>query len=234
MISFKDVSVRYSEDSLALNKLNLEIKKGEFVFIVGASGAGKSTLIKLLLKEVNPTSGEIILDGENITKVHKRLIPKIRKKVGVVFQDYRLILNKNAYQNIAFALEVTKEKRKNIKPKVLKVMKLVGLEGKEKSKPHELSGGEQQRVSIARAIVKAPPILICDEPTGNLDPDASWGIMKILKTINNSGTTVIMVTHDKTIVNDFKKRVIVLDKGNKIRDDKIGVYDDEGLYKFME
>jgi len=224
MISLKKVFMRYPNGVNALNGLDLEIEEGEFVFVVGPSGAGKSTLIKLLLKELEPTKGKIILDGENITKVHTRRVPKIRKKTGVVFQDFRLLPNKTAYENIAFALEITRTKSKEIKPLVTKIMAMVGLEGKEKSRPNELSGGEQQRVSIARAIVNDPPILICDEPTGNLDPETSWEIMKLLRNINRAGTTIIMVTHDKQIVNDMKMRVVAIENGQIVRDERGGVY----------
>ncbi|MBI9014891.1 MAG: cell division ATP-binding protein FtsE [Clostridiales bacterium] len=224
MISFKKVFMRYPNGVTALNGLDLEIEEGEFVFVVGPSGAGKSTFIKLLLKELEPTKGKILLDGENITKVHTRRVPKIRKKIGVVFQDFRLLPNKTAYENIAFALEITRTKSKDVKPLVKKIMDLVGLKDKEKSKPNELSGGEQQRVSIARAIVNDPPILICDEPTGNLDPDTSWEIMKLLRNINKAGTTIIMVTHDKTIVNDMKQRVVAIENGRIVRDEISGVY----------
>lgn len=224
MISFKKVYMRYPNGVTALNGLNLEIEEGEFVFIVGPSGAGKSTLIKLLLKELNPTKGSIILDSQDITKIHARNIPKVRAKTGVVFQDFRLLQNKTAYENIAFALEITRTKTKEIKPLVKKIMNLVGLKGKEKSKPQELSGGEQQRVSIARAIINDPPILIADEPTGNLDPETSWEIMKLLRNINRAGTTIIMVTHDKAIVNDMKQRVVAIENGKIVRDDKNGVY----------
>lgn len=216
--------MRYPNGVTALNGLDLEIKEGEFVFIVGPSGAGKSTLIKLLLKELEPTKGKIILDGQNITKVHGRSVPKIRSKTGVVFQDFRLLQNKTAYENVAFALEIMRTKSKDVKPMVKKIMNLVGLAGKEKSRPQELSGGEQQRVCIARAIINDPPILICDEPTGNLDPDTSWEIMKLLKNINKAGTTIIMVTHDKEVVNDMKQRVIALENGKIVRDENKGVY----------
>lgn len=224
MINFKKIYVRYPNGVNALNGLDLNIDEGEFVFVVGPSGAGKSTLIKLLLKELEPTKGKITMDGQNITKVHARRVPMVRKKTGVVFQDFRLLPNKTAYENIAFALEITKTRTKDIKPIVKRVMKMVGLEGKEKSKPAELSGGEQQRVSIARAIVNDPPILICDEPTGNLDPDTSWEIMRLLRSINNAGTTIIMVTHDMSIVNNMNKRVVALDKGQIVRDDTTGEF----------
>lgn len=224
MIGFKKVFMRYPNGVTALNGLDLDIKEGEFVFIVGPSGAGKSTLIKLLLKELEPTKGKITMDSENITKVHQRKIPKIRKRTGVVFQDFRLLPNKTAFENVAFALEITNAKAKEIKPMVKKVLNLVGLKGKEKSLPSELSGGEQQRVCIARAIINDPPILICDEPTGNLDPDTSWEIMKLLKNINKAGTTIIMVTHDKEIVNDLRQRVVALENGLIVRDDNRGVY----------
>lgn len=224
MIHLKKVFMRYPNGVNALNGLDLEIKEGEFVFVVGPSGAGKSTLIKLLLKELEPTKGRIIMDGEDITKVHARRVPRVRKKTGVVFQDFRLLPNKTAYENIAFALEITRTKSKEIKPLVKKIMQMVGLEGKEKSMPNELSGGEQQRVSIARAIVNDPPVLICDEPTGNLDPETSWEIMRLLRSINRAGTTIIMVTHDKTIVNNMKQRVVAIENGRIVRDESNGVY----------
>lgn len=224
MIDFRKVFMRYPNGVSALNGLDLVINEGEFVFIVGPSGAGKSTFIKLLLKELEPTKGQILLDEKNITKVHQRRVPKIRAKTGVVFQDFRLLPNKTAYENVAFALEITNTKGKEIKPRVLKVMDLVGLKGKEKSKPNELSGGEQQRVCIARALVNDPPILICDEPTGNLDPDTSWEIMKLLKNINKAGTTIIMVTHDREIVNDMKQRVVAIENGMIVRDESRGAY----------
>ncbi len=224
MISLKNVYMRYPNGVTALNGLSLDIEEGEFLFVVGPSGAGKSTLIKLLLKELEPTKGKIFLDGENITKTHPRSIPKIRAKTGVVFQDFRLLQNKTAYENIAFALEITRTKAREIKPLVKKIMSLVGLKGKENSRPTELSGGEQQRVSIARAIVNDPLILIADEPTGNLDPDTSWEIMKLLKNINRAGTTVIMVTHDRRVVDDMKQRVVAIEDGKIVRDEKNGVY----------
>lgn len=224
MIKFNNVFMRYPNGVTALNGLKLDIEEGEFVFIVGPSGAGKSTLIKLLLKELNPTKGKVVLEGEDITRIHARSIPRIRSKTGVVFQDFRLLENKTAYENIAFALEIRNAKTKDIKPLVLRIMDLVGLKGKEKSRPNELSGGEQQRVSIARAIINDPPILIADEPTGNLDPETSWEIMKLLKNINRAGTTIIMVTHDKNIVNDMKQRVIAIENGKIVRDEKNGVY----------
>jgi len=224
MIDFKKVFMRYPNGVSALNGLDLLINEGEFVFVVGPSGAGKSTLIKLLLKELEPTKGTILLDGKNITKVHQRRVPKIRAKTGVVFQDFRLLPNKTAYENIAFALEITHTKGKEIKPRVMKMLDLVGLKGKGKSKPSELSGGEQQRVCIARALINDPPILICDEPTGNLDPETSWEIMRLLRSINKAGTTIIMVTHDKEIVNDMRKRVVALEDGVIVRDESGGAY----------
>lgn len=224
MIDFKNIYMRYPNGVTALNGLNLEIEAGEFLFVVGPSGAGKSTLIKLLLKELDPTKGKIVMDSQDITKIHTRSIPKVRSKIGVVFQEFRLLQNKTAYENIAFALEITGTKNKDMKPMVKKILNLVGLKGKERCKPQELSGGEQQRVSIARAIVNDPIILIADEPTGNLDPETSWEIMKLLKNINKTGTTIIMVTHDKTIVNDMKQRVVAIENGKIVRDEKNGVY----------
>lgn len=224
MIKFNKVYMRYPNGVTALNGLDLEIEEGEFLFVVGPSGAGKSTLIKLLLKELDPTKGKIIMDSQDITKVHARNIPKIRSKIGVVFQDFRLLQNKTAYENIAFALEIRGMKNKEIRPLVKKIMNHVGLKGKEKSLPQELSGGEQQRVSIARAIINDPLILIADEPTGNLDPETSWEIMRLLRNISRAGTTIIMVTHDKEIVNDMKQRVVAIENGKIVRDEKNGVY----------
>lgn len=225
LIEFINVSKSYRNgDAQALSNINLRIKTGEFVFIVGTSGAGKSTLVKLLMKEENPTSGSIILDGDDITKVSNRRIPIIRRSMGVVFQDFRLLENKNVYENVAFAMEIVGAKRKDIKRQVGAALALVGLEDKAKSYPDELSGGEKQRVSIARAIVNNPDILIADEPTGNLDPETSWDIVNVIKEINKRGTTVIMATHAKDIVDAMQKRVIALEDGKIVRDEEKGVY----------
>lgn len=224
MIEFNNVSKRYDNGVMALNGVNIRIDKGEFVFIVGPSGAGKSTFIKSILKEEEPTTGKIWVDDINITKLHHRRVPYLRRKVGVVFQDFRLLPNKTVYENIAFAMEILGTPQRTIRKQVPMILSVVGLTGKGNVYPNQLSGGEQQRVSIARAMINNPPILIADEPTGNLDPETSWEIMKVLRTINRRGTTILMATHDKDIVDIMKKRVIALEKGQIARDDKVGVY----------
>lgn len=224
MIEFQNVSKKYDNGVLALDRVNVKIDKGEFVFIVGPSGAGKSTFIKAVLKEVNVSTGNVVVDSMDITKLHRRRVPYLRRKVGVVFQDFRLLPNKTVYENIAFAMEITGTPHRNIRKQVPMILALVGLTGKGNFYPNQLSGGEQQRVSIARSIINNPPILIADEPTGNLDPDTSWEIMKVLRTINRRGTTILMATHDREIVDIMKKRVIALENGQVARDDKIGVY----------
>lgn len=225
MIEYINVSKQYdSNKAIALTNINLRIKKGEFVFIVGSSGAGKSSLIRLLLKEEDPTSGKLILNGEDITHVTGRRVPYIRRSLGVVFQDFRLLENKTVFENVAFAMEIIGASKKQIERQVPQVIEMVGLKGKEKDYPDELSGGEQQRVSIARAIVNKPAVLIADEPTGNLDPDTAWEIMKVIKEINNRGTTVVMATHAKDIVNFMKRRVVALEGGKIVRDEEKGVY----------
>ncbi|KHO63107.1 MULTISPECIES: cell division ATP-binding protein FtsE [Thermoanaerobacter] len=224
MIKFINVSKRYNKDIIALSNISFEIESGEFVFIVGPSGAGKSTLIKLLLKEEEPTSGSIIINKKDITKIKKREIPYLRRNMGVVFQDFRLLPNKTVFENVAFAMEVVGASPKEIRRRVPMVLSLVGLSDKADNYPQQLSGGEQQRVSLARAIVNEPSILIADEPTGNLDPDTSWEIVKLISEINKRGTTVVMATHAKDIVDAMKKRVIALEKGNIVRDEARGVY----------
>ncbi|MBF4695360.1 cell division ATP-binding protein FtsE [Fusibacter ferrireducens] len=224
MIEFSNVSKRYDNGVMALNNVNIKIEKGEFVFIVGPSGAGKSTFIKSILKEVDATTGKIWVDDVNITRLHRRRVPYLRRKVGVVFQDFRLLPNKTVYENIAYAMEILGTPQRTIRKQVPMILSLVGLSGKGNVYPNQLSGGEQQRVSIARAMINNPPILIADEPTGNLDPETSWEIMKILRTINRRGTTILMATHDKDIVDIMKKRVIALERGGVARDEKIGVY----------
>ncbi|MCA0384634.1 MAG: cell division ATP-binding protein FtsE [Firmicutes bacterium] len=224
MIEFHNVSKKYENGVTALNNVSVKIEKGEFVFIVGPSGAGKSTFIKALLKEVDITSGHVYVDELEITKLHRRRVPYLRRKVGVVFQDFRLLPNKTVYENIAFAMEILGTPHRNIRKQVPMILALVGLTGKGNFYPNQLSGGEQQRVSIARSMINNPPILIADEPTGNLDPDTSWEIMKVLRTINRRGTTILMATHDREIVDIMKKRVIALENGQIARDDKIGVY----------
>jgi len=211
----------------ALNGVNLKIKKGEFVFIVGDSGSGKSTLIKLLLRELVPTTGEIYVNGENLAKLKHRQVPMYRRNLGVVFQDFRLLKDRNVYENVAFAQRIVQTPNREIKKNVPAILSIVGLAGKYKAKPKQLSGGEQQRVAMARALINKPPILLCDEPTGNLDPKNSWEIMKLLEQINKRGTTIIVVTHNKEIVNEMQKRVITLKKGVIISDEEKGGYIDE-------
>lgn len=224
MIEFKNVSKLYDNKVQALNNVNVNIDRGEFVFLVGPSGAGKSTFIKMLLKEVEPTSGEIILDGMDVTKIRRKDVPFYRRKIGMVFQDFRLIQTLNVYENVAFAMRVVEANHKDIRKKVPLALSLVGLSSKFKQFPHQLSGGEQQRVSLARALVNNPSILIADEPTGNLDPDTAKEIMSTLSDINRAGTTILMATHAKDIVDDMKKRVIAIESGSIARDEKRGKY----------
>lgn len=224
MIEYINISKKYSSGVMALSNINLRIKKGEFVFLVGQSGAGKTSLVKLLLKEVEPTKGKIMVNGTDITKIRSKEIPFIRRSIGVVFQDFRLLPNKTIFENVAFAKEIIGASPRDTKRQVSSVLNLVGLSDKEDCYPNELSGGEQQRISIARAIVNKPDVVVADEPTGNLDPDTSWEIMKLLKEINKTGTTVIMVTHAKEIVNFMKRRVIALEGGKIVRDEERGVY----------
>lgn len=224
MIQLFNVSKEYSEGSVALDNINLHIHKGEFVFIVGPSGAGKSTLIKLLTREVLPTGGQIFINGKSIVRLRPAKVPYLRRMMGIVFQDFRLLENKTAYENISFALEVVEVPRREIPARVNSALEMVGLAHKAQSFPNELSGGEQQRVAIARAIINNPYLLIADEPTGNLDPDNSWEIMKLLSEINKRGTTVIIATHDKEIVDKAQRRVLVLDKGRIVKDEQQGGY----------
>lgn len=211
----------------ALNGVNLKIKRGEFVFIVGDSGSGKSTLIKLMLRELIPTTGNIYVNGDNLAKLKHRQVPVYRRNLGVVFQDFRLLKDRNVYENVAFAQRIVQTPNREIKKNVPAILSIVGLAGKYKAKPKQLSGGEQQRVALARALINRPPILLCDEPTGNLDPKNSWEIMKLLEQINKRGTTIIVVTHNKEIVNEMQKRVITLKKGVIISDEEKGGYIDE-------
>ena len=229
-IRINDVSKVYSSGVTAVYGLNLKIKKGDFAFIIGASGSGKSTLIKMLYREEKATSGEIIIGGVNVGRLKNRKVYKLRRKLGIVFQDFKLLPRLTVYENVAFALEMYGLPKEEIRQKTLKALDLVGLKEKVKSYQDQLSGGEQQRVSIARAIVNAPKLLICDEPTGNLDPDTSLEIMKVLEVINDLGTTVIVVTHDRDIVNKMKKRVILLDKGRLKKDFEKGTYDKNEKY----
>ena len=227
MIILEDVSKAYSTGAPALNGISLHVQKGDFVFIVGDSGSGKSTLIKLLLRELTPTAGNIVVNGTDVGKLKRRRIPKFRRNIGVVFQDFRLLKDRNIYENIAFAQRVTETPGRIIKKKVPAALSLVGLAQKYKSFPKELSGGEQQRVAIARAIVNEPSILLADEPTGNLDPTNSWEIMKLLEEANDRGTTVLVVTHNQEIVNAMKKRVVTMKKGVIVSDEKKGGYKNE-------
>ena len=224
MITLENVSKSYAKGPPALNDVSLHIDKGEFVFIVGNSGSGKSTLIKLLLKELEPTSGTIKVNGQELGKLKRRNVPKYRRGVGVVFQDFRLLKDRNVYENVAFAQRVIERPNRVIKKRVPEILTLVGLAEKYKSFPRELSGGEQQRVALARALVNRPNILLADEPTGNLDPKNSLDIMRLLEEINERGTTVLVVTHNREIVNSFKKRVITMRKGVIVSDEQEGGY----------
>ena len=227
MIALDQVTKTYPGDVKALKGISLQIKKGEFVFVVGQSGSGKTTLFKLLLKEMEPTSGTIYINNKNLGRLRRRRGPKLRRGIGVVFQDFRLLKDRNVYENIAFAQRVTETSTRIIKKKVPAALSLVGLAQKYKSFPKELSGGEQQRVAIARAIVNEPAILLADEPTGNLDPTNSWEIMKLLEEANDRGTTVLVVTHNQEIVNEMKKRVVTMKKGVIVSDEKKGGYNNE-------
>jgi cell division transport system ATP-binding protein len=227
LIRINNVTKQYKNGVTAILDLDLKIKKGDFVFVIGSSGSGKSTLIKMLYREEKPTKGQIILGGLDVAKLRNGKVYKLRRKLGVVFQDFKLLPKLTVYENVAFALEVLGMKKEEIRVKVLRVLELVGLKSKAKNYPEQLSGGEQQRVAIARAIVNEPKLVICDEPTGNLDPDTSMEIMKVLEEINTLGTTIIMATHDREIVNKLKKRVITLDAGRIIKDYEKGTYDNE-------
>lgn len=227
IIVLEDVSKSYATGAPALNGVSLTIKKGEFVFIVGDSGSGKSTLIKLLLRELLPTSGDIYVNGQSLVDLKRRNVPKYRRNLGVVFQDFRLLKDRNVYENVAFAQRVIQVPTREIRKNVPSILSVVGLAGKYKAKPRQLSGGEQQRVAMARALINRPPILLCDEPTGNLDPKNSWEIMKLLEQINKKGTTVLVVTHNREIVNEMQKRVITMKKGVIVSDEEKGGYIDE-------
>ncbi|GAA1254261.1 MAG: cell division ATP-binding protein FtsE [Oryzihumus sp.] len=225
MIRFENVSKTYPRSSRpALTDISLEVERGEFVFVVGQSGSGKSTLLRLVLKEEAATTGNVLVAGRELASLPSRKVPALRREIGTVFQDFRLLPNKTVFQNVAFALQVLGRSRHDIKALVPETLELVGLEGKEKRLPHELSGGEQQRVAIARAFVNKPAILIADEPTGNLDPTTSLGIVRLLDRINRTGTTIVMATHDDEIVDQLRKRVVELDHGTLVRDQTRGVY----------
>jgi len=227
MIVFEGVTKVYPPNVVALNEVSFVIDKGEFVFVVGASGSGKSTMIRLLLKEMEPSSGRVLVGGRDLTRLKGSKVPLLRRNVGCVFQDFKLLPNRTAAENVAYALKVQGESKASIRRKVPEVLSLVGLSDKTGSLPDELSGGEQQRVSIARAVVNHPPLLICDEPTGNLDPDTSVGIMQLLYRINRAGTTILMVTHDREMVDKMRKRVIALEDGRLARDERRGGYTSE-------
>lgn len=224
----KNVYKKYSNGVVAANGLNIQIDRGEFVYVVGASGAGKSTFVKMMYREESPTSGQIIIDGTDLSSLKNKQIPYLRRQIGVVFQDFKLLPKLSIYENVAFALEVIEETPSEIRRKVIEVLALVGLASKARMFPNELSGGEQQRVSIARSIVNEPKLVIADEPTGNLDPDTSLGIMKILEKINDRGTTIIMATHNRDIVNSIRHRVLVVEAGIITRDEYEGEYSYEG------
>ena len=222
MIDFKEVYKIYG-GQVALEDANVHIDQGEFVFVVGPTGAGKSTFIKLISKEIDPDSGTVIVDGMDLEKISNREIPILRRNIGMVFQNFKLLENKTVFENVAFAMEVVHSTRRTINRQVPQMLSVMGIEDKAKNFPQELSAGEQQRVAIARAIINNPKILIADEPTGNLDPDTAWEIMQLIELVNKRGTTVVMVTHAKDIVNRMNKRVIVIDKGRIIRD-SVGEY----------
>ena len=227
MITLKDVSKSYVEGVPALADVNIQIEEGEFVFVVGDSGSGKSTLIKLLLKELEPTSGSIIINDKILSEIPRRQVPRFRRNIGCVFQDFRLLKDRNVYENVAFAQRIISAPARSIKEKVPKMLSLVGLAAKYKSKPNQLSGGEQQRVAIARALINEPKILLADEPTGNLDANNAWEIMKLLGEINKRGTTVLVVSHNMEIVEAMKKRVITLQQGHVVSDVQMGGEEDE-------
>ena len=230
LIRIKNVEKKYKNGVTAIYDLNLAIEKGSFVFVIGGSGSGKSTLIKMLYREEKPTAGQVIVGGLDVAKLKDRKVYKLRRKLGIVFQDYRLLPKLTVYENVAFALECIGEKKDEIRKKVLKALEEVGLKNKIHNFPDQLSGGEQQRVAIARAIVNDPKLLLCDEPTGNLDPEKSMEIMKVLEDINkNRGTTIIMATHDKEIVNKMKKQVITLKDGRLVSFKEKGIYNNEAI-----
>ncbi|GGE36432.1 cell division ATP-binding protein FtsE [Pullulanibacillus camelliae] len=228
MIEMQDVWKSYANGVMAVNGISVKIEKGEFVYVVGQSGSGKSTFIKLMYREERPTRGKILVDGTNIADLKNKEIPFLRRKMGVVFQDFKLLPKLTVYENVAFALEVIEESPRQIRKKVMQVLDLVKLKHRARFLPSELSGGEQQRVSIARSIVNNPSVVVADEPTGNLDPENAWGIMEVFERINDNGTTVVMATHNKDIVDRMKRRVIAIESGMIVRDDKRGDFGYEG------
>lgn len=228
MIQMENVVKKYSNGVVATNGISVNINKGEFVYVVGPSGAGKSTFIKLMYREEKATSGKIIVAGMDVSTLKNSQVSNLRRQLGVVYQDFKLLPRLTVYENVAFALEVIEEHPQVIRKRVMEVLELVGLKNKARMLPNELSGGEQQRVAIARSIVNMPKVLIADEPTGNLDPDTSWGIMDIFEEINHRGTTIVMATHNKEIVNTVRKRVIAIEGGLIVRDEYGGDYGYEG------
>jgi len=224
VIEMQDIWKSYADGTHALQGVNVKIDRNEFVYVVGPSGAGKSTFLKLIYREEFPTKGQIFVNGFNLGKLKNRKIPYVRRNIGVVFQDFRLLPKLSVYDNVAFAMEVIEAPRRIIKKRTMEVLDLVGLKGKAGNLPQNLSGGEQQRVAIARAIVNSPAVIIADEPTGNLDPETSWGIMKLLEEINFRGTTIVMATHNKEIVNTMRKRVLAVEHGKIVRDEVRGEY----------
>ena len=228
IIVMDHISKQYSTGVEALSDVSIRIHKGEFVFVVGKSGSGKSTFIKLLLKELNPTEGRIFVGGRQVTNLKRKQVSLYRRKIGVVFQDFRLLKNKTVFENVAFAQEIIGMTKRDIARNVPIMLEMVGLKGKEKMYPHELSGGEQQRVAIARALINQPTILLADEPTGNLDPKTAWDIMMLLEEVNKMGTPVVVVTHNNDVVDVMQKRVINLEDGVLVRDEKKGGYQVEG------
>jgi cell division transport system ATP-binding protein len=232
IVALKDATVVYPGGHVALERVSLEIERGEFAFVVGPTGCGKSTLIKMLIREVEPASGSVMIAGHDINELPAAKVPLLRRRIGTVFQDFKLLPNRTVYDNVAYALQVIGEHRSEIRRKTPEIIRLVGLQSKIHNYPDQLSGGEQQRVSIARAFVNHPPLLLADEPTGNLDPETSIGIMQLLYRINRTGTTVLVVTHDRDMVDKMRRRVIALEEGRLVRDEHRGGYHDESTREF--
>ncbi|MDQ3572673.1 MAG: cell division ATP-binding protein FtsE [Actinomycetota bacterium] len=232
IVALKDATVVYPGGHVALERISIEVERGEFAFVVGPTGCGKSTLIKMLIREVEPAAGEVMIAGHDINDLPLGKVPMLRRRIGTVFQDFKLLPNRTVYDNVAYALQVIGESRAEIRRKTPEIIRLVGLQSKIHNYPDQLSGGEQQRVSIARAFVNHPPLLLADEPTGNLDPHTSIGIMQLLYRINRTGTTVLVVTHDSEMVDKMRRRVIALDQGRLVRDQAGGGYHDESTREF--
>jgi cell division transport system ATP-binding protein len=232
IVELRDTTVVYPGGHVALERVSLKVHRSEFVFVVGPTGCGKSTLIKMLIKEVEPASGQVLIAGRDINRMPKKRVPFLRRRIGTVFQDFKLLPNRTVYDNVAYALQVIGAPRSTIRRQVPEIIRLVGLQAKIHNYPDELSGGEQQRVSIARSFVNHPPLLLADEPTGNLDPETSIGIMQLLYRINRTGTTVLVVTHDRDMVDKMRRRVIALDEGRLVRDEAGGGYHDESTTEF--